>query len=138
MQEGMVQPAIHTEDSRVSPLQLPDRRRTIPEYQQFHVELDKEKGFITDLYFNYLCLSEEMGELGSELAQLWREETQFRLQGTPGEQAREAAIEKQKPSLESEMADCMAYLFKLANYAGIDLETAYRKKMDTNRSRNWH
>ncbi|MFN2184424.1 MAG: hypothetical protein ACK2UU_10555, partial [Anaerolineae bacterium] len=137
LHEGMVQPQLPQFEARISPVQLPDQLRTIPEYQQFHVELDKEKGFITDLYFNYLCLSEEMGELGSELAQLWREETQFRLQGYPGERAREAAIEKQKPSLESEMADCMAYLLKLANYAGIDLEAAYREKMNTNRSRNW-
>jgi deoxyguanosine kinase len=137
LHEGMVQPQLPQFEAQVSPAQLPDQRRTIPEYQQFHVELDKEKGFITDLYFNYLCLSEEMGELGSELAQLWREETQFRLQGYAGERARGAAIEKQKPSLESEMADCMAYLLKLANYAGIDLEAAYREKMNTNRSRNW-
>jgi NTP pyrophosphatase (non-canonical NTP hydrolase) len=79
-----------------------------------------------------------MGELGSELAQLWRDETQFRLQGHPVEQARKKAITKQKAALESEMADCMAYLLKLANYAGIDLEAAYRDKMNTNRSRNWH
>ncbi len=137
LQEGMVQPPLPQFQPSLLREQHPAQRRTIPEYQQFHVELDKEKGFITDLYFNYLCLSEEMGELGSELAQLWREETQFRLQGCSGSQARGAALEKQKPSLESEMADCMAYLLKLANYAGIDLESAYRAKMNTNRSRSW-
>jgi len=137
LQEGMVQPHLPQFEAPFTPAQIPDQRRTIPEYQQFHVELDREKGFITDLYFNYLCLSEEMGELGSELAQLWREETQFRLQGHSIEQARDEAIEKQKPSIESEMADCMAYLLKMANYAGIDLEAAYREKMNTNRSRAW-
>ena len=137
LQEGMIQPHLPQFEAPFTPAQIPDQRRTIPEYQQFHVELDREKGFITDLYFNYLCLSEEMGELGSELAQLWREETQFRLQGHSIEQARDEAISKQKPSLESEMADCMAYLLKLANYAGIDLEAAYREKMNTNRSRAW-
>ena len=137
LQEGVVQPHLPQLEDPFLPAQLPDQRRTIPEYQQFHVELDREKGFITDLYFNYLCLSEEMGELGSELAQLWREETHFRIQGHPVEQARQAAIEKQKAALESEMADCMAYLLKLANYSGIDLEAAYREKMNTNRSRNW-
>jgi deoxyadenosine/deoxycytidine kinase/NTP pyrophosphatase (non-canonical NTP hydrolase) len=137
LHEGMVQPQLPQFEAPSTPEQLPDQRRTLPEYQQFHVDLDREKGFITDLYFNYLCLSEEMGELGSELAQLWREETQFRLQGYPGEQAREAALGRQKPSLEEEMADCMAYLLKLANYAGIDLESAYRQKMNTNQSRVW-
>jgi len=137
LQEGMVQPHLPQLDVPVLPEQLHDQRRTIPEYQQFHVELDREKGFITDLYFNYLCLSEEIGELGSELAQLWRDETQFKMQGHSHEQARKEALEKQKASLEAEMADCMAYLLKLANYAGIDLEAAYREKMLTNRSRNW-
>ena len=137
LQEGMVQPHLPQFETPVAQAQLPEQRRTLPEYQQFHVALDQEKGFITDLYFNYLCLSEEMGELGSELAQLWREETQFRLQGYPGVQARDEALAKQKEALESEMADCMAYLLKLANYAGIDLETAYRQKMNANRSRFW-
>ena len=137
LQEGMVQPHLPQLAAPFLPAQISEQRRTLPEYQQFHVELDKEKGFITDLYFNYLCLSEEMGELGSELAQLWRDETQFRLQGHSGEQSRKKAIENQKSALESEMADCMAYLLKLANYAGIDLEAAYREKMNTNRSRNW-
>lgn len=137
LQEGMVQAPLPQFQASLARAKHPAQRRTIPEYQQFHVDLDREKGFITDLYFNYLCLSEEMGELGSEIAQLWREETQFRLQGYSGVQARGAAIGKQKPALASELADCMAYLLKLANYAGIDLEAAYRAKMKTNRSRSW-
>jgi deoxyguanosine kinase len=138
LQEGMVQPHLPQFEAPVAPAQLPEQRRTLPEYQQFHVELDREKGFITDLYFNYLRLSEEMGELGSELAQLWREESQYHLQGYPGAQARDEALLKQRASLGSELADCMAYLLKLANYAGVDLESAYRQKMNTNRSRSWH
>jgi hypothetical protein len=31
----------------------------------------------------------------------------------------------------------MAYLLKLANYTGIDLETAYLHKMEKNKDRNW-
>ena len=138
LQEGMTQPHLPQFETTPDKTSVQDQRRTLPEYQQFHVELDREKGFITDLYFNYLCLSEEMGELGSELAQLWREETQFRLDGVPVEQARKEALGKQQAALESEMADCMAYLLKLANYAGIDLESAYREKMDANQSRSWH
>jgi len=137
IREGVSQPHLPQLESPFKPSPIPAERRTLPEYQQFHVELDREKGFITDLYFNYLCLSEEMGELGSELAQLWRDETAFRLQGHSSEQSRKEALAKQKPALEAEMADCMAYLLKLANYAEIDLEAAYREKMNTNRSRNW-
>lgn len=110
---------------------------SLSEYQKFHIDLDREKGFITDLYFNYLCLGEEMGELGSELAQLWREESELVLLGKEKGQARNAALERRRTSLQTELADCMAYLLKLANYAGIDLEDAYREKMRKNQTRTW-
>jgi len=35
------------------------------------------------------------------------------------------------------MADCLAYLVKLANYAGIDLQEAYLTKMRQNLERRW-
>jgi deoxyguanosine kinase len=106
-------------------------------YQRFHVEMDKRKGFITDPYFNYLCLSEEMGELGSELAKLWREEARLIGLGQDEAQTRQSVLATRRQNLESELADCMAYLLKLANYAGIDLESAYVNKMKVNQSRTW-
>jgi deoxyguanosine kinase len=117
----------------------PDLRQgqSLADYQQFHVELDRIKNFHTDVYFNYLCLSEEIGELGSELANLWREEHQLRAQGHSEDQAKVAALAQCRPAFESELADCMAYLLKLANYAGINLETAYLKKMTRNQDRTW-
>jgi len=110
---------------------------TLADYQRFHVELDRAKGFITDLYFNYLCLSEEVGELGSELAEMWREEARLAVQGQDKQQARRGALERKRASLESELADCMAYLLKMANYADINLEEAYLSKMDVNQDRQW-
>jgi NTP pyrophosphatase (non-canonical NTP hydrolase) len=35
------------------------------------------------------------------------------------------------------MADVLAYLLKLANYTGVDLEAAYLEKMAINRQRIW-
>ena len=40
-------------------------------------------------------------------------------------------------ALREELADCLAYLLKLANYAGFDLEEAYLEKMRINREREW-
>ncbi len=137
LQEGIVQPRLPQFTQTDGDGLPPEYRNSLPVYQQFHVELDRAKGFITDLYFNYLCLSEEMGELGSELAQLWREEAQRRLQGETGEVARHEALHTRKRALESELADCMAYLLKMANYAGIDLEAAYLEKMRVNQARSW-
>lgn len=110
---------------------------TLADYQRFHVELDRTKGFITNLYFNYLCLSEEIGELGSELAELWRDEALLARQGQKGNEAKEGALERRKPRLQAELADCMAYLLKMANYAGINLEEAYLDKMKENKGRHW-
>jgi deoxyguanosine kinase len=115
----------------------PAVRGSLSDYQRFHVELDKSKGFITDLYFNYLCLSEEMGELGSQLASLWREEAELVVQGKGEDRARELVIDKRRDGIKEELADCMAYLLKMSNYVGVDLEGAYREKMKANENRSW-
>ena len=112
--------------------------RGLAGYQRFHSELDKIKGFDANIYFNYLCLSEEMGELGSILAQLWREEIALATAGQTQSETRQAAIRRYKHELGEELAACMAYLLKLANYAGLDLENAYLEKMRQNQERLWH
>jgi deoxyadenosine/deoxycytidine kinase/NTP pyrophosphatase (non-canonical NTP hydrolase) len=137
LQEGIIQrrlPQLEEPSLTTSP---GENVYSLPAYQRFHRELDRRKGFITDLYFNYLCLSEEIGELGSELAQLWREETHWVMQGQTSEEARQLALKTQQAALKSELADCMAYLLKLANYAGINLEDAYLEKMSANQGRVW-
>jgi deoxyguanosine kinase len=113
------------------------RGRPLADWQRFHVELDRAKSFNTNPFFNFICLSEEIGELGREFARLWGEEELLVAEGRSATQARQIAFQRRRPSLESELADCMAYLLKLANYAGIDLETAYLAKMRHNQERAW-
>jgi NTP pyrophosphatase (non-canonical NTP hydrolase) len=36
------------------------------------------------------------------------------------------------------LADCLAYVIKLANYAEVDLHAAYVHKMKRNLTREWH
>jgi deoxyguanosine kinase len=137
MGEGISQQPLPQTEAVLHREKLLERGRPLSDYQRFHTELDRIKGFNTNMYFNYLRLSEEMGELGSVLAELWREETALAEVGQPDTQARKSALRKCKQDLESEMADCMAYLLKMANYAGIDLETAYLQKMNLNQDRSW-
>jgi deoxyadenosine/deoxycytidine kinase/NTP pyrophosphatase (non-canonical NTP hydrolase) len=135
-QQGILQPLL--------PEMMEDAERETPrhegyqlaDFQRFHSQFDKAKGFIEDVYFNYLCLSEEVGELGSALAKLWREEAALEMTGMESKQARQTALVTQRLELQSELADCMAYLLKLANYANIDLETAYLEKMSENQQRD--
>ena len=51
--------------------ELEQGRHTLTDFQQFHVSLDTEKGFDTDLFLNYICLTEEIGELARTLKELW-------------------------------------------------------------------
>jgi NTP pyrophosphatase (non-canonical NTP hydrolase) len=59
------------------------------------------------------------------------------VKGQTGEKARQLALNTLRPALREELADCMAYLLKLSNYAGVDLEEAYLEKMDVNQERAW-
>jgi NTP pyrophosphatase (non-canonical NTP hydrolase) len=93
--------------------------------QQFHRALDGEKGFDRDLLRNVALLSGEMGELVRAIQDLRRSD------GSTSEQELAARIGE-------ELADILAYVLKLANYAGVDLEHAYLQKMQANITRTWH
>lgn len=106
-------------------------------YQQFHRQLDRSKKFDPDLFFNYILLMEEMGEIARELVHIWRTAEMLRGDGRSTPEARQEAINRRRASLRSELADLLAYTLKLANYTGIDLETAYQEKMKENVGREW-
>ncbi len=106
-------------------------------YQQFHRQLDAAKAFDPDLYFNYILFTEEMGEVASELVQVWRDARKMMGNGRSTAAAQQEAINQHRPALRNELADLLAYLLKLANYTGIDLEAAYQEKMKQNIGREW-
>ena len=83
-----------------------------------------DKRFPTDLYFNFMLLQEEIGELAKAFAQRWVAQST----GRPDDAL---------PAIREELADVLAYVIKLANYAGVDLEEAYLHKMQANEGRNW-
>lgn len=107
-------------------------------YQQFHRQLDDHKGFDPDLFFNYILLTEEMGEVGSELVKIWGDAKHMAANGRSTADAHQAAIDKNRATLRAELADLLAYVLKIANYTGIDLEQAYADKMKHNLERDWH
>ena len=108
-----------------------DQAKTLPEFQRWHRALDEEKGFLTDLYFNFVCLQEEVGELASELLAVWAANLR---DGAPRAQE---TFRTHLPGIREELADCLAYIIKLANYSGVNLEEAYREKMKINVKREW-
>ena len=106
-------------------------------YQQFHRQLDASKGFGSDPYFNYLLLTEEIGELATALARTWRTAEKIHDTGKKRKEAHQEAIAQHRSVIRDELADILAYIIKLANYTGIDLEDAYLEKMRQNVQRTW-
>jgi NTP pyrophosphatase (non-canonical NTP hydrolase) len=104
---------------------LPDEDEpSIRDWQSFHESLDREKGFDTDILRNVAYLSAEIGEVVAAIRDLKRANN-------------ESEIETARESLGDELADCLAYILKLSNYAGIDLQAAYTRKMQQNLVRTW-
>jgi len=97
----------------------------IQDLQVFHKTLDKEKQFDQDIFRNIAYLSGEIGELVSAIR---------RLRKANGE----AEEVEARNHVGEELADCLAYVVKLANYAEIDLHDAYINKMKRNLKREWH
>jgi deoxyguanosine kinase len=135
LREGTFQQPLPQFETPLRGGELPTRGQSLADLQRFHVDLDRAKGFSANVYLNYLHLSEEIGELGRELALLWSEEEALVAQGEPAAQARQAALSRRGQALEAELADCTAYLLRLANYTGVDLETAYLAKMHQEQDR---
>ncbi|MCA9948657.1 MAG: deoxynucleoside kinase [Anaerolineales bacterium] len=106
-------------------------------FQQFHRHLDDSKGFDPDLFFNYILLTEEVGEIAKEIVKIWGDGKRFVGSGRTQAEAHQEAINKHRAALRSELADLLAYTLKLANYTGIDLEQAYLEKMRQNLNRDW-
>jgi deoxyadenosine/deoxycytidine kinase/NTP pyrophosphatase (non-canonical NTP hydrolase) len=117
--------------------ELEESPHRLSDFQQFHVSLDAEKGFDPDPYLNFIGLSEEIGELASVLKLVWMRQNRHIQTGMGLNEAHDEAVRELRSSIQDELADCLAYLLKLSNYAGVNLETAYLEKMMVNAQRRW-
>ncbi len=118
------------EELEVGPHRLTD-------FQRFHMSLDAEKGFDPDPFINFIGLSEEIGELARVLKRTWLQQAQFLRNGRSVDDAQTDALAQNRARIREELADSLAYLLKLSNYAGVDLEQAYLDKMSRNARRTW-
>jgi NTP pyrophosphatase (non-canonical NTP hydrolase) len=97
----------------------------LQQVQRFHERLDAAKGFDRDPVRNVAYLVEELGEVSRAVRRLNRSESS------------ESDRQELREDLAEELADCLAYLAKIASYHGIDLEAAYIDKMQRNLKREW-
>ena len=97
-------------------------KRQAADFQRFHRALDRDKGLIADLFFNYICLTEEIGEIGRLIKQTWRRQDSLLPQTGNRQEAMDQALVDAKADLQEELADALAFLLKIANDTGVDLE----------------
>jgi deoxyguanosine kinase len=108
---------------------LAEGRRRLGDLQRWHLALDQEKGVLADLYFNFICLTEEMGKLGAQMKDVWAAQERLYEKIGNRQEAQDRALQERLPGLREGLADCLTYLLKLANYTGVDLEQAYLAKL---------
>jgi NTP pyrophosphatase (non-canonical NTP hydrolase) len=95
---------------------------TLSDYQQYAIDMVKERGFEDNVQQRFMLLLEEAGEL----AKAARGHTGMKF----------AADTKQK-EVEEEAADVFIVLLAICNLLGVDLEKAFREKEERNKQRVW-
>ncbi|MEZ4519658.1 MAG: deoxynucleoside kinase [Chloroflexota bacterium] len=117
-------------ESRVDATQL----QVLPQgqvasFQQIHRQLDSSNGLESDMFFHYMLLAEEVGEIASNLIRIWTERKRETASGMSDAAAREQAVTRNRAAMREELADLLAHILRIANDMGIDLEQAYLDKI---------
>jgi NTP pyrophosphatase (non-canonical NTP hydrolase) len=95
------------------------------DFQKYIKDMMAERGFDkNNIFQQMLLLSEEIGELAKAVR---------KAENLDVESAKEAGY----GSVQDELADVLMYILSVANNYDIDLEQAFRKKEEQNKTRNW-
>ena len=106
-----------------------DTGRRLPDFQRIHRLRDRDQGTSSDLFFDFLGLTEELGDVGRTLRVAWSKQGELVAQVGNREEAKDKALEAIALDLQRQLADVFTTLLKIANSAGIDLESAYIRKI---------
>lgn len=102
----------------------PEMPRRLGDFQLFHQPDKGEAGLSQDMTLDFILLQEKIGRLAQALATRWVA-------------TRTGGLGAAAPALREELVDVLAYLFRLANRADIDLEEAYLDKMHRHQHHDW-
>jgi deoxyadenosine/deoxycytidine kinase len=106
-----------------------DTGRRLPDFQRSHKLHDRDQGSTANLFFDFIGLAEALGEVGRSLRVAWSKQDQLLAQVGNREEAKDKALEVIILDLQHQLADMFATLLRIANSAGIDLESAYISRM---------
>jgi len=115
-------------DLAVAPYQLGAAQsfgRRLPDFQHLHRTLDQINAASDDVFFDFLTLSQSVGRLGEALKQVWVRQDELLSRLGNRREARDTALLALAHGLQDALADALGLLLKMANDAGVDLETAY-------------
>lgn len=115
------------------------------EVQAFAKQYQKEMGWSIEdsdyeknrasLLNNYMLLTTEVAEIAEELRKAFNLTYNYVQSGMEEEEAFRLAAETVKEDIGKEMADCLAYIMKFANFFDIDLEESFYDKMEEVKNR---
>ncbi|SDG83160.1 MazG nucleotide pyrophosphohydrolase domain-containing protein [Planococcus glaciei] len=115
------------------------------EAQAFAKQYQKEMGWSIEdgdyeknrasLLNNYMLLTTEVAEIAEELRKAFNLTYNYVQNGMEEEEAFRLAAGTIKEDIGKEMADCLAYIMKFANFFDIDLEESFYGKMEEVRNR---
>ena len=97
---------------------------TLKDFQQYVLQMKRERGFnTTDKFYECCLLAEECGEVISAVLK--------------NSKSGSVASDSVAGNVAEELADVFIYVCSLANMHGIDLERAFREKEEKNKRRIW-
>jgi deoxyguanosine kinase len=99
--------------------------RRLPESQRGRGVPDRWRNAKSDLFFDFIGLTEGMGGLGRALGAVWSRQDQLIAQVGNRQEARERALELTIPELQGQLVAVLAALLRVADGAGIDLDSAF-------------
>jgi NTP pyrophosphatase (non-canonical NTP hydrolase) len=114
--------------------------------QDFQKQLDKEMGWTPKgddfeyskayLPYIHMLLTTEIAEIAEEIRMLFIVTNRYIEQGFSDKEAFKMAKEEVQANVGKEIADCLAYLSKFANFFDVDMEIEYFSKMKEVKDRN--
>lgn len=84
---------------------------------------------------NYMLLTTEVAEVAEELRKAFNLTRRYVDEGMDEDAAFQLASQSVKEDIGKELADCLAYMAKFANFFGIDMEESFYAKMDEVKNR---
>jgi len=139
LEEGTYQPPLPLETDVVGPPPaVPEEvraraavSRRLADFQAWRRAAVFRPGPSSDLYFNFIALVERVGDLGSALQGVWKEEDRrYEAVGNRLE-ARDQAVGSRQAELQQILVDCLDSLVCLANLSQVDLESTYVRCLES-------